>query len=116
MVLGSITPVKAVHVLSLIKFHRRNLHFQNFSKGGVRKSYGGTRSLGLNRGSLVRHSKLGLCTVGGTMKGRVSLHSLKTGKRITQQAKKKDLKILTNLKWRVAFLPGLKAGDSCHKI
>jgi hypothetical protein len=50
------------------------------------------------------------------MNGRISLHSLETGKRITQSAKKEDLKTLTNLKWRVAFIPGLKAGVSSHKI
>ena len=111
-----IEPVKAMYVLSLIKFHRRNLHVQNFSKGGVRRLYGGTRSLGLNRGTLVKHPKFGLCTIGGFMGDRLSLHDYKTGNRVTQQAKKEDLTMLTNLKWRATFLPGLKAGVSCGKI
>lgn len=115
LVYGDLAPVKNIYVLSLLRFNRRELH-QGFKKGGVRRLYGSTRSLGLNRGTLARHPKFGFCTVGGTMNGKISLHSLETGKRITRSAKKEDLKTLTNLKWRVAFLPGLKAGVPSHKI
>src|SRR5712691_181515 len=45
--------------------HRRQLHRLQASKGGMRKPYGGTRSLGLKRGTLVHHPKYGLCTIGG---------------------------------------------------
>lgn len=37
--------------------------------------------MGLKRGSLVKHVKHGLCYVGGTSKGRISLHDM-TGKRL----------------------------------
>ena len=116
LVLGKIEPVKDMYVLSLIKFHRRNLHLQNFTKGGIRRKYGSTRSRKINRGTLVEHPKYGRCTVGGNSNKRISLHSLETGKRLFCYAKKKDLKILTNLKWRAAFLPGLKAGVSSCKV
>ena len=43
-----------------IRLHRRQLHRLQASKGWVRKPYGGTRTLGLKRGTLVRHSKYGL--------------------------------------------------------
>lgn len=88
--------------LKPIKRHRRRLHVQNPKKGGVRKSYGGTRSLGIERGTLVKHVKYGLSLVGGTSKGRVSLHDLETNKRLCQNAKLEDLTILTNLKWNIA--------------
>ena len=56
--------------------HRRQLHRLRASKGGVRKPYGGTRSLGLKRGTLVTHAKYGRCTVGGLdrHKQTISLH------------------------------------------
>ena len=83
-----------------IRLHRRQLHALQPGKGGIRRPYGGTRSLGFSRGTLVRHVKHGLTYIGGTLKGRVSLHSIRTGKRVTQDAKISDLEILTRLSWR----------------
>lgn len=83
-----------------IRFRRRQLHRFQPEKQGVRKPYGGTRSMGLSRGTLVRHIKYGLVYIGGTMKARVSLHGLITGKRVTQSAKPEDCKILTRIAWR----------------
>lgn len=73
--------------VSPLRFHRRQLHVMQFAKGGVRKNYGGTRSIGFTRGSIVNHTKHGLTYIGGTSKNRISLHSLETGKRICQNAK-----------------------------
>jgi hypothetical protein len=75
-------------------FHRRQLHRLEPAKGGVRSRYGGTRSLGLKRGSLVKHPKYGVATVGGHTDGRISLHSVETGKRLCQHAKPADCKFL----------------------
>jgi hypothetical protein len=85
--------------------HRRQLHRLQASKGGERKPYGGTRSLGYKRGTLVRHSKYGICTVGGFDRKRqtISLHAYRTNKRLTQGAKGKDSRTLTPVAWR-AFL------------
>ncbi len=65
-----------------LQFHRRQLHAFQPSKGGVRRAYGGTRSEGFKRGSYIKHPKYGVCYVGGTSKGRISLHSLLDGKRL----------------------------------
>ncbi len=92
-----------------IRLHRRQLHRLEPSNGGIRRPYGGTRSMGISRGTLVRHVKYGLTYIGGTLKGRVSLHCIQTGKRVTQGAKISDLEILTRLSWRGTLLPGLKA-------
>jgi len=54
----------------------------------------------------------GLTYIGGTQKSRVSLHSLKTGKRVTWGAKISDCQILTRISWRGTLLSGLKAGIS----
>lgn len=83
-----------------LRFHRRQLHKMNYEKGGIRKAYGGTRSLGFKRGSLVKHLKYGLSYVGGTSKDRISLHGLKDGKRLTQSAKPEDCEFLTYSSWR----------------
>src|SRR5215469_9664837 len=66
--------------------HRRQLHRLQASKGGVRKPYGGTHSLGLKRGTLVRHPKYGLCVVGGLDRHQqtISLHHYRTNKRLTK--------------------------------
>lgn len=76
-----------------LRFRRRSLHLQNPTKRGVRRRHGGTISLGFKRGSLVKHPRYGLTTVGGTANGRVSLHAF-GGKRLTDKAKPTDLKFL----------------------
>jgi hypothetical protein len=91
-----------------IRLHRRQLHRFEPTTGGLRSPYGGTRSMGLSRGTLVNHIKFGLTYVGGTLKERVSLHSIVTGKRLTQSANILDLKILTKITWRARLLPTLK--------
>ncbi len=82
--------------------HRRQIHRLQASKGGIRKPYGGTRSLGLKRGTVVRHPKYGLCTVGGVdrAKGRISLHEYRTNKRLTQGAKVEACRVLAWVAWR----------------
>src|SRR5205823_14663962 len=64
--------------------HRRQLHRLQASKGGERKPYGSTRSLGLKRATLVRHAKYGRCTVGGfdRQKQTMSLHDYRTNSRL----------------------------------
>lgn len=84
------------------RLHRRQLHRFQASRGGIRKPYGGTRSLGLKRGTLVRHPTYGLCTVGGfdRKKQTISLHGFRTNKRLTQGAKVKHCRICTWMAFR----------------
>lgn len=83
-----------------LRLKRRQLHKLQPSKGNKRRREGGTISLGFKRGSLVQHPKHNVCYVGGNMNGKISLHSLKTGKRITQGAKVDDCKFLAYNSWR----------------
>jgi len=93
-------------LIAPLRFHRRQLHVLQPATGGVRKPYGGTRSLGLKCGTWVKHPKHGTCYVGGTSNNRLSLHSLDTGTRLCQNAKPEDLKVLCTASWRV------KKGDT----
>ena len=84
------------------RLHRRQLHRLQASKGGERKPYGGTRSLGLKRGTVVEHPRYGRCSVGGfdRKKQTISLHEYRGNKRLTQGAKVKDCRVLTWVAWR----------------
>jgi len=86
--------------------HRRQLHRLQAANGGKRNPYGGTRSLGLKRGTLIMHKKYGLCTVGGfdRRRGTVSLHHYRTNKRLTQGAKPEACQTLTWAAWRSWFV------------
>lgn len=91
--------------LTPLQWHRRQLQRLQPEAGGKRKPYGGTRSLSFTRGTLVKHPKYGLAYVGGTMDGRLSLHALPDGKRLTQQAKEYVCQSRTILRWRARLLP-----------
>lgn len=84
-----------------IQLHRRQLHRLKPEKGGKRKLYGGTRSFGFKRGGLVKHPKYGIVYVGGCMKNKISLHSIKTGKRLSQNIKSQDCRFITFNSWRI---------------
>lgn len=112
MVTGARKPIKSLYYMVPLRFHRRQLHRLEPGKGGIRRRYGGTISLGLKRGTLVKHVKHGLCYIGGNLKNRFSLHSLKTGKRITQKAERGDFKILTRIAFRTQFISTLSHGVS----
>ena len=86
---------KKLIVVVPLRFHRRQLHRFQPSKGGIRSPYGGTMSEGFKRGSIAKHPKYGVVYIGGASKGRVSLHSLATGKRLTQGAKPSDIRFLS---------------------
>jgi hypothetical protein len=90
------------HVIEFIplRFHRRQLHRFQPAKGSVRTPYGGTLSMGFKRGGIAKHPKFGTCYIGGSSRGRVSLHKLETGKRLTQNAKPEDIKFLSFNSWR----------------
>jgi hypothetical protein len=106
MVGGHTTPENMRLVcLTPLRWHRRQLHRFQPERGGKRKPYGGTRSLGITRGALVKHPKYGMAFVGGTLDGRVSLHHLLTGKRLCQNAKPAECRVRTILKWRARLLP-----------
>jgi hypothetical protein len=95
-----------------IQRQRRCLHRANASRGGERRLYGGTNKGGLKTGTLVRHPQYGLCYTGGATGGRISLHDLKTGRRLCQNALIAGCRPRSPLAWRFRFLPALKDGVS----
>jgi len=78
-----------------LQFHRRQLHALQPVSGGERRNYGSTISMGLKRGSLVRHKECGIVYVGGTMREKMSVHDLRSGKRIARNVVLGDCKFLT---------------------
>jgi len=88
--------------LDPIQFQRRNLHDQLFAEGGIRRRAGGTISLGLKKGRLAKHTKHGLCYIGGNANGRLTLCDVSTGARIARNAKTEDLRLLAFNSWRFA--------------
>ena len=105
-VVGGHTEVdnKDVLFLSPIVRYRRQLHVQKPSAGGVRKNYGGTRSCGIEKGTLVKHNhkQNTIALVGGNNKQGISLHTIDTNKRFFRTAKIANLDILTNMKWSIS--------------
>jgi hypothetical protein len=96
-----VCPAKLVKPVPL-RLHRRQLHVLQPSKGGKRRSYGGTRSLGLKRGSLVKHKRYGLCYVGGSMCDRISVHCCVTGTRVSQRVKPEECEVRTFSMFRIS--------------
>ena len=92
---------KSLILITPIRLHRRQLHVLQPAKAGIRKHYGSTRSLGFKRGGLIKHKKYGVAYVGGTSKNRISLHSIRTGKRLSQNVRVEDCKFLTYASWRI---------------
>jgi len=103
---------RSIYYLVPLRWHRRQLRRLKPEKGGIRRRYGGTISLGLKKGALVKHIRYGLCYICGNLKERFSLHNLKDGKRLMQNAEMEDFKILTRISWRTQFLPRINSGVS----
>jgi RRXRR protein len=91
--------------ISPLTWHHRQLHRFEPERGGKRKPYGGTLSLGIKRGTLVKHPKWGKAYVGGTKDGKLSLHNPQTGKRLTQSAKVADCRLIKLLRWKTRLIP-----------
>jgi hypothetical protein len=87
-----------------LNFARRQLHVFIPVKGGKRKTYGGTISLGIVRGTVIKHNKYGICYVGGSSNNKISIHHITTGERLFQNILLKDINILYKQKWRVKFI------------
>ena len=93
---GSLLDNTDIFCISPIPIVRRELHRQNPQKGGKRPRYGGTTFNGLVKNTLVKHVKHGLTRISGFGKQGISLYSL-GGKRLCQNAKISDFKVLTRL-------------------
>lgn len=101
---GHIVP-DSINMLLLkpLSYSRRQLHVFNPSNGNIRKRYGGTMSLGIKKGTLVRHPKHGKCLVGGYLKeDQLSLHSPGTLSRLCQNANPSDLTKIAYSPWVVS--------------
>lgn len=73
-------------------------------------------TVGLTRGTLVRHVQYGLTYIGGTTNGKLSLHRLSDGNRRTKNARVEDLDLLSIIHWRTLLITIQKSGVSAHAI
>jgi hypothetical protein len=116
MSIGSyVKPFLGLYKVEILQFYRRQLHVQNSTKGSVRKQYGTTISLGIPRGSIAK-CKGKLVEIGGSSKGRLSINSIVSGKRLAQNIKLEDIEMLYTQNRRVQFLPRLKPWVSLHNF
>ena len=92
-------------LISPLRLHRRQLHMLEPATGGIRQRYGGTRSLGFKRGSLVKNKKYGVAYVGGyrDVKGcpgtRLTLHDPHSGERVCRATRPESCQFLTFNSW-----------------
>ena len=106
MVLGAnIKIYRGMYKIEFLEYYRRQLHVQNPIIDGIRKQFGGTVSLGMSRGSVLRY-KNKLYYLGGTSKGRVSIYNIKDRKRVSQNIKKGDIQIMYNTKMTTQIIKG----------
>jgi hypothetical protein len=99
------------------RLHRRQLQRLEPARGGVRSPYGGTRSLGLKRGTLMRHPRYGLCAIGGydRSRGTVSLHAYRSNQRLTQKGRPNQCHRLTWVAWRSWLIGKAAAAKPARK-
>jgi len=89
------------YVWKRLEIPRRQLHKFQYEKGGIRKPYGGSKALGIIKGTIVKYIgrsrklKNKLLRTGGSTKGKLSLHTHDLNyKRVTQSCLLKNIKIL----------------------
>lgn len=90
--------------LDPIKFHRRQLHRLIPKTGNIRSIYGGTISLGYKKGGIVIHPKYGFCYIGGNANGKISLHNICDGERLTTKADRNSFNFLTYNSFKSKFI------------
>src|SRR2546429_9252650 len=78
------------------------MFYQEAISEDARKGRGRQHLKGVKRGTLVRHPKYGLCTVGGfdRQRGTISLHAYRTNTRLTQGAKREHCCLRAFVAWR----------------
>jgi hypothetical protein len=116
---GASTPTcTSLWYLVPARLHRRQLHVLQPGKGGMRRPYGGTRSRGWKRGTLVFHWRFGLCVIGGEdrRRGSVSLHEYRSNRRITQHARADECERRTWVAFRTWFTKGRRSAASSAAV
>jgi hypothetical protein len=100
----NLNPMTRILRVEFLRFHRRQLHRFHLKKGGNPERYGSTMSLGFKRGSIIKHPTYQLTYIGGYKGDRLSLHDLKTGKRLSQKIKPNDCNFKTYSSWRWSWI------------
>lgn len=95
-----IKPFYNLYQLNFLMFHRRQLHLQSPGKNNFRRRFGTTISLGMVRGSCIKYNDE-FYYLGGNNNGKISIHDMMTGKRVSSYIKPTDIQIMYIGKWRI---------------
>jgi hypothetical protein len=104
-----IKPYTGMYRIDFLRYRRRQLHVQNPIKNGKRRQYGGTVSLGLSRGSVLRYIgnnkswKNKIYYLSGTSNGQLTILDLKDDRKVSHCIKIIDINILYISKYKVLF-------------
>ena len=98
----NIKPFQGLYCIEYLQYNRRSLHVQNYKKGHIRRRTGGTVSLGIPRGSMVKY-RGDIYYVGGNSGNRISLHIVQDGKRKFRNVKLEDVMVLYRANSTVKF-------------
>lgn len=85
--------------LTPFTYNKRSLQSICPMKNGIRKRCGGTVSMGIKKGTLIKHKKWGLMIIGGYSSIGITLHNVKDNKRRSRRGKPQDMGTLTTLKF-----------------
>lgn len=110
-----IDPYLGLYKIEQLQFHRRQLHFLNFTKNSFKKKFGSTVTMGMSRGSVLKY-KNKFCYLGGTSNGKISIYSIITGKRISQCVNILKINVMFNSKFRTQLLTSLRPWKSLLKF
>src|SRR5260221_2359681 len=107
----NVVPYLGLWKIEFMQFFRRQLHVQIPAKKNIRKQYGGTVSMSMSRGSILRY-KNKLCYLGGTSKSKVAIYSIIDGNRVNQYVNTADISLMHMTKYRIQFCTQINAWAS----
>ena len=81
----------------------------------MRKPLSGTRALGFKIGTLVKHPQYRLSSIGGSLKGKISLDAYPTNKRLVDKAEAEDCTRITFTPYRTTWIGEVKVAPKPRK-
>lgn len=109
-------PEYGFYRLEYLQFYRRRLHVQKPIKNNIRKKFGTTVSMGMARGSVLYYQDKLYYLGGNSSKGKIAIHIILTGKRISKDIDPKKIKIMYKSSWRIQYVLFEKHTDETNNV